>query len=401
MYDDTDKALRRIKESEVHLDAVRGCLIGGAVGDALGYAVEFLDEDAIFARYGRGGITGYELDRATGKALISDDTQMTLFTSAGLLFYDTRGRMRGIAAGPNAYIEPAYQAWLLTQEDSYERVQGCRRDWLGADDAWLLDVPELFNRRAPGGTCLSALRVRRDEGPVPDYIANPVNVSKGCGGVMRVAPVALALHWNKVETIDREAAQVAAITHGHPLGYMPAAVLVHIVHRLVFSEAPAPLEGVVLEARDAAASIFAGDPHLGELLDVVDRAVLYAGNGEPDLANIHRLGEGWVGEEALGIALYCALRHQDDFSAGVITAVNHRGDSDSTGAITGNILGARLGYGAIDARWKADLELADVILETADDLCHGCQMDEWGTYRDPAWWSKYGMCRRYAPDGAV
>ena len=78
----------------------------------------------------------------------------------------------------------------------------------------------------------------------------------------------------------------------------------------------------------------------------------------------------------LGISLYCALKYQNDFSAGIIAAVNHKGDSDSTGAVTGNILGALLGYNAIDDQWKEDLELSDVILEIADDLCHGCQISE-------------------------
>jgi len=112
-------------------------------------------------------------------------------------------------------------------------------------------------------------------------------------------------------------------------------------------------------------------------------------NDATDLANIHRIGEGWVAEETLGIAIYCALRYQNNFSAGVIAAVNHNGDSDSTGAVTGNILGALLGYEAIDAKWKTDLELHDVILEISDDLCHGCQMDEFSHYEDPDWTRKY------------
>jgi ADP-ribosylglycohydrolase len=177
---------------------------------------------------------------------------------------------------------------------------------------------------------------------------------------------------------------------------MPAAVLVHIINRIVFPVGGErqPLKDIILEARDTAANIFAGDPHLRELTDIIDLAIRLSENGEDDLDNIHRLGEGWVAEETLGISLYCALRYQNDFSAGIIAAVNHKGDSDSTGAVTGNILGALIGYRAIEEKWKKDLELSDVILEIADDLCHGCQMSEYSLYRDADWEKKYIHMKR-------
>ena len=112
------------------------------------------------------------------------------------------------------------------------------------------------------------------------------------------------------------------------------------------------------------------DKHLDELICLIDSAIELSENSDSDLDNIHRLGEGWVAEETLAISIYCALRYQKDFSAGIIAAVNHRGDSDSTGAVTGNILGALLGYDAIDEKWKKDLELIDVIIEMADNLYH-------------------------------
>ena len=91
------------QESKIRQDQVRGCLFGGAVGDALGYPVEFLDEEEIFYKYGPEGIRQYHLDRTSGKALISDDTQMSLFTASGLLVGDTRGCMRGIRTWPRSY----------------------------------------------------------------------------------------------------------------------------------------------------------------------------------------------------------------------------------------------------------------------------------------------------------
>lgn len=390
-----DEAMKRIREKEINLDKIRGSLAGGAVGDALGYAVEFWGEEQIFGKYGERGITEYELDSFTGKALISDDTQMTLFTANGLLVGDTRGAMRGIQGWPRHYVAQAYQDWLYTQECPFDKQKIQDRRGNYSCRSWLADVPELYNSRAPGNTCLSALSAQKNgKDFVNDYVKEPQNQSKGCGGIMRVAPVALNYKHMEMGTLDMEGAQIAAITHGHSLGYMPAAIVTHIINCIVFGEEKKTLKNIVIEARDKVAEIFRGDRHLKELTDIINLAIELSGNEADDLDNIHRLGEGWVAEETLGIALYCALRHQDDFSAGVISAVNHKGDSDSTGAVTGNILGALLGYDAIEEKWKTNLELIDVIIEMADDLCHGCQMSEFGHYEDPDWIRKY-ICMQW------
>lgn len=389
-------------KKDVYRDAIRGSLIGGAVGDALGYAIEFFSEDTIFSRYGKDGITVYDLDRKSGTAIISDDTQMTLFTANGLLVGDTRGAMRGIQGYPRGYVARAYQDWLTTQEESFEVIQNKRGTEHGyyAGTSWLLDIPELFERRAPGITCLNALHVaRQNNAYVEDYIKEPRNNSKGCGGVMRVAPVALNYHPKyglTVEKLDMEAAQIAAITHGHSLGYMPAAVMNHIISRIVYPDGERkPLKEIVNEAKVAAAKLFLNDPHIDALCDLIALAVELSENEDSDLDNIHRLGEGWVAEEALAIAIYCVLRYQDDFSKCMIASVNHKGDSDSTGAIAGNILGAWVGYKRIEEKWKTNLELKDTILEMADDLCYGCAMSEYSHYYDPAWESKYMHMRAH------
>ncbi|MCR5105556.1 MAG: ADP-ribosylglycohydrolase family protein, partial [Eubacterium sp.] len=107
------------------------------------------------------------------------------------------------------------------------------------------------------------------------------------------------------------------------------------------------------------------------------------------IENIHRIGEGWVAEETLGIALYCALKYQNDFSSAIIASVNHNGDSDSTGAVTGNILGALLGYKSIEEKWKTHLELKDVILELANDIYQDSRMETAEDYQNPKWIRKY------------
>ena len=158
------------------LDKFRGCLFGGAAGDALGYAVEFDRYGEIVRRFGERGITRYELD-GDGVAEISDDTQMSLFTASGILLGMTRGCMRGIMGSLDDYCRKTYVDWLHTQE---WRSRSAKVD----SHSWLMDVPELYSQRAPGTTCLTALRSLED-----GVVAS--NNSCGCGGVMRTAPIAL------------------------------------------------------------------------------------------------------------------------------------------------------------------------------------------------------------------
>lgn len=349
-------------------DRIRGCMIGGAAGDALGYAVEFLPESVIFKKYGMGGIERYAKDPVSGLALISDDTQMSLFTADGLLTCEYRRLSCGAAGLPRMDVLNAYADWLMTQTVSctplYAEPAGRRKR-----RSWLMGIPDLYSRRAPGNTCLSALE-HRDDYPVPDadYVRAGINSSKGCGGVMRTAPVALLYGDNVPVLSDPEAAQIAALTHGHPLGFLPSALLNRILSLIVFGDGNQDLRTVVHEALDSVCREFEGTEHLAALREIIEKAVLLSENDSNDLDNIHLLGEGWVAEETLAIAVFCSLRHEYEFAEGIIAAVNHNGDSDSTGAVTGNILGAINGYSGIEDMWKQDLELKDVILELADDL---------------------------------
>lgn len=342
------------------IDKYRGCLIGGAAGDALGYAVEFLSEGTIFGRYGESGITEYEL--TNGVAQISDDTQMTLFTANGLLYAAAHAMTENFAG----CIELCYKDWLKTQRESFPVDTGkcC---------AWLMNEQRLFSSRAPGVTCMSALMADKC-----GTMTEPINDSKGCGGVMRVAPIGLYFEEGSMplEEIDRIGAEAAALTHGHELGYIPAAALVHVISRVAHNDGIALLDAV-LDMRKAISRQFANAEHIGELLELIDRAIELSQADVGDNEAIHALGEGWVGDEALAIALYCALKHSHDFDRAIIAAVNHKGDSDSTGAITGNILGAYLGLGKIPQKYTDKLELKDVIFEIADDLYNGCRDDTW------------------------
>ncbi|MBQ2951575.1 MAG: ADP-ribosylglycohydrolase family protein [Prevotella sp.] len=344
-------------------DRIRGSLIGGAIGDALGYPVEFIYSfEGIQARYGERGITRLDtkqhwLDETeqVGKAVLSDDTQMTLFTANGLLNAKRKGILLkyGICS---AYIE-----WYLTQVGRWSNKY---------KDCWIARVPELNKRRAPGNTCMSSLNSIYSG-------REPMNNSKGDGGVMRVAPIplyALAEGRMTITDSDRLAGDAAEITHQHPLGYIPAALVAHIIYRLAENESPSrnDFECYIHEGVEAIKALFPQYPYdanyMGEL---ASKAIELADNNKSDVENVESIGGGWTGEEALAIALYCAVRHFDSFENALIAAVNHAGDSDSTGAITGNILGAAIGYEAIPQFYKDDLEMHDLILHMADDLYRG------------------------------
>jgi ADP-ribosylglycohydrolase len=365
-----------MEKSDKILSRFRGCLYGGAIGDALGYAVEFRRADEIFQIYGSGGIQEYELFH--GKAYISDDTQMTLFTANGLLEGYTRLCLRGIMGAWQGYVGLAYKDWIVTQDKSYDfKSPYCT--------SWLMNVKDMYNRRAPGNTCLSAL-----ESEIGGGIENPINSSKGCGGVMRVAPVGLYLpkHIKDIKAIDIIGAEVAAITHGHPLGYIPAAALTHIVARCTYSSMT--LDDIVEEAIKTTIELFKDKRHIEEFETIMNKAVWLAHEKNmDDLAAIHELGEGWVAEETLAIAVYCAIRYQQDFRKAITVSVNHDGDSDSTGAVTGNILGAYLGFEKIPSKYIEPLELKEVIEEIAVDLYEDCKMSEYGNYHDEKWYAKY------------
>lgn len=351
-------------------DRILGSLLGGAVGDALGAAVEFLSLVEIRDRFGPGGVRDFA--PAYGRrGAITDDTQMTLFTAEGLLRAWVRARQRGICSVPGV-IHHAYLRWLLTQGMRPER----RGERIGTD-GWLFATKALHSQRAPGNTCVSALRSANSlTGP---KVAR--NDSKGCGGVMRVAPIGLfATMIGNDDRVFGMAADAAALTHGHPSGILSAGHLAVIIAALLRGERlPAAL--------DAADAQLCAREHHAEVADAVATARALAAHGRPSPEELETLGEGWVAEEALALAVCCALtaRH---FADGVLSATNHSGDSDSTAAITGNLLGAQHGVAAIPAVWLDELELRSEIERRATDLhaiCTGRMTSEeaWDAY--PGW----------------
>lgn len=336
-----DAALARIDATV--LDRARGCLLAGAIGDALGWPVEFAAWDAITHTYGPSGVTGLP-DVAVAE--ITDDTQMTAFTAEALVLAATRSSTDWTGLGWQSY-----RRWFAAQA-SAPFAQACE-DLGVPDGGWLPGLPAIGASRAPGLTCLSALaRVQ------PGTVARPANDSKGCGGVMRTAPVGFL---PEGEDHFEVGAALAAVTHGHPLGYLTGGALAQMVHDQV--------SGTSLTfAVSRAQARLEVEPGGQEAADLLGRARILARTRPGSRDALTELGEGWVGEEALAISVYAALSHPQDLRAALLLAVNHSGDSDSTGAICGNILGAALGVGAIPAEWADRVELGAEMQALAEDV---------------------------------
>lgn len=337
----------------------RGSLIGGAIGDAFGYPVEFVNSfEEIKAKYGEEGITAYDtsytwLDEKFDKALFSDDTQMTLYTAEGLLEAERSGRPI-VATICNAYL-----AWFGRQVGKKVKI---------SYDSELSKIDELNQRRAPGNTCLSAL--------LSIYNGkDPMNSSKGCGGIMRVAPIGLygAIHGWSLDETAKLAGEVAELTHLHPLSTYPSAALAVIVQICVLADEKVDgnrFKSIVEKSLEIVSRVYGNDaPAMEDFQKPIRKALRLEDNLLRDWEIIENgLGGGWVAEETLAIAVFSVIRHINDFNACMICAVNHGGDSDSTGAVAGNIIGAILGYSAIPAKFTKSLQLKNLIVSMADNL---------------------------------
>lgn len=326
-----------------------GSLLAGAVGDALGAPLEFLSRAEIERRFGTGGPTTL-VAGGWPAGSITDDTQMTLFTAEGIIRAHARGESRGICDPPSV-LRHAYYRWLHTQgEPVPDQFLGGSEAW---PDGWLVKERFLHARRAPGNTCLAALKSGRH-----GTIDEPLNDSKGCGAVMRMAPAGVFAVLGS--DAFRVGCEYGALTHGHPSGYLAAGAFAFMIGHILGGR---PLE----QALDQAAGLLQDYAGHEEVTAALLCARSAAESGEISAERVESLGAGWVAEEALSIGVYCALV-APDIRTGLRLAVNHSGDSDSTGSIAGNLLGALHGPDAIPPDWLTPLEGRRTIEQLVSDL---------------------------------
>jgi ADP-ribosylglycohydrolase len=295
----------------------RAILLGLALGDALGYAVEFQSLASIKQRYGQRGI-----EEPPHPARYSDDTQMTIALAEGLLD-------AGLTAPLNAQMTAVSARFIA---------------WKNSPD----------NNRAPGATCMAG--VHNLEQGLPWREAG-IASSKGCGSATRVAPIGFLYH-DDPEKLRRVAEASSLLTHRHP-----AAVAASIAAAYAVALALAGIP--TTEYLPRIAQFVDG---ISEEFDQALRRIGHVGAwGDEERALAH-IGEGWIGDEAVAMALYCVLRYPNDYAACVRRAANITGDSDSVACIAGGIMGARLGMSALPVDWLQRLENYDGLVDLADRL---------------------------------
>ncbi len=314
-------AAREAHPSREH--AFSGALVGLAVGDALGYPVEFQRRDGILRLFGPQGVTGFVAGPSHHPpGTYSDDTQMTLAVATALL------------RSGDSDLD------TLMQTMAEEFVS-----WSGSPD----------NDRAPGATCMEG--ARRLAAGMPWREAG-VRSSKGCGSAMRVAPIGL-FYWRDTPRLLQVARASSLLTHAHPAAIEGAAAAALLVALALGKRTPEEMLAALLaECAPRSEDLAARLHQLPEMVGAAPEVALSRAG----------LGEGWTAEEAVASALYCFWRSPEDFATTVLTGANTDGDSDSIACIAGAISGAFNGATVIPPPWFAQLEGGARIAEIARRL---------------------------------
>lgn len=335
---------------EKRIASYRGCLLGLAVGDAMGYTVDSKSWDEICQDYGPNGLLGYDL--VNGTADITSYTQLAAFLCNGILL----GAIRGNPEQLGKYMAMSLREWAKSQQfrATAERTF-----------CWLAQVPEMRRRHCMDTRMLDALN--RDTLGTPE---KPVFRSTTPGVITAAVAVGLGAIPAGAEPrqIGQLGAEAVAFTHGDPESFLSGAFVAYSVAGIL-QEPEQPLSAHFLRAAQAVRALFGEKyPQTEEVLARIDRAVALTRDPElTPLAAMTLLGCTTAAECVSG-AVYASLIHAANFDEGMIAAVNHSGRSAAVGALTGAFLGARLGADALPEFYLESLEPAQVLCELADDM---------------------------------
>ena len=356
--------------------AYRGCLLGMAVGDAMGYPVDSLTLGEIRDNYGPNGLLGYDL--VNGYADVTSYTQLAAFTCNGLLIAVTRGQMMGKMAPLVKYVGLSSREWLASQRP-WERKE--------RTFCWLLHRPDICRRFCMDTRMLDTLS--RENLGTPE---TPVNHFTTPGGLTTSIGVGLFHHPDRMKQpeLDRLGAETVALTHGGPLAFLSGAALAHLISRSLYAP-QIPLGQLVLETAQMISAQFAHqDPaQCTELTTLLRLAVSMERDVSLNTWDVMEKFHCQSAAQVLAGAVYACMAGGEEFDAAMIIAVNHSGRSSAVGAIAGALLGLRLGEIALPEFYLECLEPADTLRELADDLWTGCPMEMGKRLFDADWDHKY------------
>ena len=354
---------------------IRGCLLGMAVGDAMGYTVDSRSWKEIQEDYGPNGLLGYDL--VNGYADVTSYTQLAAFTCNGLLLAMTRGQLKGVMAPLSKYVGLSSREWAASQ-----------RPWGRPEHTfcWLLRQPELCRRHCMDTRMLDTL-ARKNLGTLEE----PQNSFSGPGSITCAVGAGLfcALRQMEQQELDLLGAEVVGLTHGTPLAFLSGAALAHIVSRSL-THPEIPLKNVILETSKSLKNQFGHQySPCFEVSNLLHQAVSLSESPNTRPVDAMEFLRCENAAQVLSGALYACLTSGASFDSAMITAINHSGRSAAVGAVAGAILGLRMGERSLPGFYIECLEPAETLTELADDLYHGCPMEMGNKLFDLDWDRKY------------
>lgn len=305
-----------------------GCIYGLAIGDAMGFPVEFFTLEQIRRIFGKEGITGFESFRQRKMltpsknpiGFYSDDTQMSIATARGL---------------------------LGSKDDSVEEIMNnISTEYI----AWS-ESPDM---RAYGRTCIRGV-INMKKGM--HWKNSGIPEGDGCGTAMRVSPIGLYFY-DDLKKLTEVSCAASACTHGHPTAIASGIITAYAISQVLNSTSPEKIfENVLRNSQNL-------EKGLGEKIFKVKEILEY----ENHFDALKELGLGWEAGEAVALALYCFMKNPNDYRKTILMGANTEGDSDSIASMAGAISGAYNGIKAIPQEWIEQIENRELLGEIATQL---------------------------------
>lgn len=324
--------LNTMNENDDINSVIQGCLYGLAIGDALGSPIKFETLNTIKSKYGEEGLKDFEKANNFPKGCYSSETQLTMATVQGILSaYEYSGRMLREEDILKKAIYLMYREWLKTQGNP------------------------LF-RRNPNEMVMLAISNSKTIGT----LTHSINDSKSSSNISKVIPLGLILNEDEAFRIGME---ITAYTHGHPLAILSGGFLASLV---------ACIRKYRQRGFDYCLNVAIGllkrSPYGAMIIKKIEEGVKLNVDFLSQEHVTFILGEGWEIEDAISFALYCIAKYKKDYKKVILSSINHSGNSDSIGAITGGILGAFIGYNELPQEWVINVENTDKIAFLSKNL---------------------------------